>query len=46
MESQYGIGAHAASGIDAIAVRIFLSCRAVIEKWTPNLRAVDSTARE
>ena len=44
-ESQYGIGCHAASSMDSIAARIFLSWRAVTENSTPNLTAVPSTAR-
>jgi hypothetical protein len=46
VDRQYGIGAHADSGIDAIAARTFLSCRTVTENRTPHLRAVFSTARE
>ncbi|MCW2721012.1 MAG: hypothetical protein JWR81_4834 [Pseudonocardia sp.] len=46
MDSQYGIGFNAESGIAAIAARILLSCRAVTENRTSNLRAVVSTARE
>jgi hypothetical protein len=38
VDSQYGIGVHADSGIAAIAARIFLSCRAVTENRTSNLR--------
>jgi hypothetical protein len=46
VDSQYGIGTHADSGIASIAARIFLSYRTVTENRTPNLRAVESTARE
>jgi hypothetical protein len=46
VESQYGIGVHASSGIASIAALIRLSWRAVIENRTPNLRAVASMARE
>ena len=46
VDSQYGIGIHAESGIEAIAARTFLSCRAVTENQTLNLPAVVSTARE
>jgi hypothetical protein len=46
VDSQYGIGFNAESGIAAIAARILLSCRAVTENRTPNARAVVSTARE
>jgi len=46
VDSQYGIGTHAESGIEEIAARSFLSGRAVTENRTPNVRAVPSTARE
>jgi len=44
VESQYGIGVHAASSIAVIAARTRLSWRAVIEKRTSNFAAVLSTA--
>jgi hypothetical protein len=44
-ESQCGIGAQASSSMASIAARIFLSCRAVTENFTPSLTAVPSTAR-
>ena len=46
MDSQYGIGTQASSGIASIAARTRLSWRAVIENRTSNFRAVLSMARE
>ena len=46
VDSQYGIGCQAASGMASIAARILRFCRAVTENRTSSLRAVDSTARE
>jgi hypothetical protein len=44
VESQYGIGCHAASSMASMAARIFLSCRTVTENATLNFTAVSSTA--
>ncbi len=46
VESQCGIGVHAASSIASIAARIFLSCRAVTENRTFSIFAVASTTPE